>query len=78
MLKALHIRVLLWEIANAGYGSWWLLDDLSAKLARRYWNMARSEHKIAVNTIAKAGDDAKPLPDHLAALIERECDDVDA
>ena len=76
MLKALHIRVLLWEIANAGYGSWWLLDDLSAKLARRYWNMARSEHKIAVNTIAKAGDDAKPLPDHLAALIERECDDV--
>lgn len=73
MLKALHIRVLLWELANAGYGSWWMLDDLSARMARSYWDMARSEHRIATNS--KQGD-AKPLPDHLAALIERECDDV--
>ncbi|KAH7068291.1 hypothetical protein BKA63DRAFT_111567 [Paraphoma chrysanthemicola] len=76
MLKALHIRVLLWEIANAGHDSWWMLDDLSAKLARRYWNMARSEHRIAVNLATKQGSEAEPLPEHLAALIERECDEV--
>jgi hypothetical protein len=76
MLKALHIRVLLWEIGNAGHGSWWMVDDLSAKLARSYWNMARSEHRIAANLATKQGNEARPLPDHLAALIERECDDV--
>lgn len=76
MLKALHIRVLLWEIANAGHGSWWMVDDLSAKLARSYWNMARSEHRIAANMASKQGSNPEPLPDHLAALIERECDEV--
>ncbi|KAF2029194.1 hypothetical protein EK21DRAFT_68159 [Setomelanomma holmii] len=76
MLKALHIRVLLWEIANAGHGSWWMVDDLSAKLARSYWNMARSEHRITANLSLKQGSDAQPLPEHLAALIERECDEV--
>ncbi|KAH8722717.1 hypothetical protein GQ44DRAFT_711519 [Phaeosphaeriaceae sp. PMI808] len=78
MLKALHIRVLLWEIANAGHGSWWMVDDLSAVLARSYWNMARSEHRIAANLAPKQGNEteAQPLPAHLAALIERECDEV--
>ncbi|KAF1945997.1 sterol regulatory element binding protein-like protein Sre1 [Clathrospora elynae] len=74
MLKALHIRVLLWEIANTGHGSWWMVDDLSAKLARSYWNMARSEHRIAANS--RLNSEAEPLPEHLAALIERECDEV--
>jgi hypothetical protein len=75
MLKALHIRVLLWEISSSGHGSW-MVDDLSAKLARRYWNMARSEHRIAVNLASKQGNEPAPLPDHLATLIERECDEV--
>lgn len=76
MLKALHIRVLLWEIANAGHSSWWMVDDLSAKMARAYWNLARSEHRIAANLASKQDSGAEPLPDHLAALIEKECDDV--
>ena len=75
MLKALHLRIVLWELGNAGHGSWWLLNDLSAKLARSYWNMARSEHRIATN-MSKQNSEAQPLPEHLAALIERECDDV--
>jgi hypothetical protein len=73
MLKALHIRVLLWEISSATYGGWPVLDNLSAQMARSYWNAARSEHRIASNS---KNADAEPLPDHLAALIERECDDV--
>ncbi|KAL6711416.1 Clr6 histone deacetylase associated PHD protein-2 Cph2 [Coniothyrium glycines] len=76
MLKALHIRVLLWEVANKGYNSWNVVDELSAKLARSYWNNARSEHRIAANMASKQGSTVLPLPEHLAALIERECDDV--
>lgn len=76
MAKALHIRVLLWEIANTGHSSWCTVDDLSAKMARSYWNAARSEHRIALNLSAKQGNTAEPLPEHLAALIERECDEV--
>ncbi|RMZ70350.1 sterol regulatory element binding sre1 [Pyrenophora seminiperda CCB06] len=75
MLKALHIRIVLWDIENTGHGLWWLLESLSAKLARSYWNVARSEHRIAVNTL-KQNSEAAPLPEHLAALIERECDEV--
>jgi hypothetical protein len=76
MLKALHIRVLLWEFANPGHGGWRVADDFSAKLARSYWNDARSEQKIAVNAAAKGDSEAEPLPDNLAALLDLECDDV--
>jgi len=76
MLKALHIRVLLWESPDAGHGSWWMVDAVSAKLARRYWHMARSEHRIASNRASKQDSEIAPLPEHLAALIERECDEV--
>ncbi|KAL1592840.1 Clr6 histone deacetylase associated PHD protein-2 Cph2 [Paraconiothyrium brasiliense] len=76
MLKSLHLRVLLWELANAGHGLSWIMGHLSAKLARRYWNMARSEHRIATNLASKPHNDAEPLPDHLAALLEKECDEV--
>jgi hypothetical protein len=76
MLKALHIRVLLWEVSNAGFGGWRVVDELSAKLARSYWNAARSEHRIASNLASKQSTEAEPLPEHLAALIERECDEV--
>lgn len=76
MMKALHIRVLLWELANAGHGLSWVLGHLSAKLARRYWNMARTEHRIATNLASKPESDEESLPAHLAALLEEECDQV--
>lgn len=76
MLQALHIRVLLWELAHAGHGLSWVFDSLSAKLSRRYWNMARSEQKIAANMASKPDPETEPLPEHLAVLLEEECDDV--
>lgn len=76
MLKALHIRVLLWEMSNSEHGSWWMMNEISAKMARSYWNMARSEHRIAANMASRSDCETAPLPDHLAALIERECDEV--
>ncbi|KAF2278786.1 uncharacterized protein EI97DRAFT_219233 [Westerdykella ornata] len=76
MLKALHIRLLLWELTNTCNGGWRFLDDLSAKVARSYWNAARSEQRIAANMASKPDSEAEPLPDHLAALLEIECDAV--
>ncbi|KAF2740207.1 hypothetical protein EJ04DRAFT_237420 [Polyplosphaeria fusca] len=76
MLKALHLRVLLWEVAKPGNRARKIMDELAAKMARRYWNAARSEHRIAANLAAKAGSEMEPLPDHLATLIEMECDEV--
>jgi hypothetical protein len=77
MLKAMHIRVLLWEIGKTGYGTWYMFEELSAKLARVYWNAAREQHQMLTNNPAQQSDDgAEPLPDHLAALIELQCDDV--
>lgn len=74
MLKALHLRVLLWGYAKSGYGSWYLFEELSAKLARHYWNKAREEHKIIVNS--KDAPKGDRLPSHLATLVELDCDEV--
>ncbi|KAI9701374.1 MAG: hypothetical protein M1820_006465 [Bogoriella megaspora] len=76
MLKALHIRILLWEIANAGYGSWFMFEMLAARLARRYWNAARHEHEALKYNRQKQKEDSEALPAHLASLLENECEDV--
>ncbi|KIW03560.1 hypothetical protein, variant [Verruconis gallopava] len=80
MLKALHIRVLLWEVAKAGYGTWFMFDELSLKLARRYWNQARLENKMIKNNMKQRQEDdqndRQELPAHLEALLSLECDTV--
>ncbi|KAK2624785.1 hypothetical protein QTJ16_005978 [Diplocarpon rosae] len=73
MLKALHIRVLLWEVGNAGFNGWYLFHEVAAKLARRQWNEAKQLQRIISRTKEKHGEE---LPDYLAALLEEECDDV--
>jgi hypothetical protein len=73
MLKSLHLRVLLWGYAKAGYGTWYMFDELSAKLARRYWNKAKEEHHVMMNSKENQED---RLPPHLAALVELDCDEV--
>jgi Domain of unknown function (DUF2014)/Helix-loop-helix DNA-binding domain len=79
MLKALHIRVLMWEQANADYGYCHIFQAISAKLARHYWNQARGLRRLTVVNDAKSGRDAsmaEALPIHLAQLLEMESDDV--
>ncbi|EOD53146.1 putative sterol regulatory element binding protein sre1 protein [Neofusicoccum parvum UCRNP2] len=73
MLKAMHIRILLWEIANAGYGSWYMFDEISSRLAQKFWNKARN---ALLNGKPQDGEEVEKLPDHLAALLELECNDV--
>ncbi|KAH6678336.1 hypothetical protein B0J14DRAFT_582472 [Halenospora varia] len=73
MLKALHIRVLLWEVGNAGFNGFYMFHEVAAKLARWKWNEAKQLQKLITHTKEKQEDG---LPAHLAALLNEECDDV--
>ncbi|TVY48586.1 Sterol regulatory element-binding protein [Lachnellula occidentalis] len=73
MLKALHIRVLLWEIGNAGFNGFYMFHEIAAKLARWKWNEAKKLQRLMSSTKDKQDDE---LPGYLKALLEEECDDV--
>lgn len=73
MLKALHIRVLLWEVGNAGFNGVYLFHEVAAKMARWKWNEAKQLHRLLHHTKEKQEDE---LPDYLVALLQEECDDV--
>lgn len=72
MLKALHIRVLLWDLGSRG-----IHNTIATKLARSRWNEAKQLNRILTQqrrVSEQANDDE--LPEHLAALLEQECDNV--
>ncbi|KAH7330400.1 hypothetical protein BKA65DRAFT_509341 [Rhexocercosporidium sp. MPI-PUGE-AT-0058] len=73
MLKALHIRVLLWEVGNAGFNGFYMFHEAAAKMARWKWNEAKHLQNLVSHTKEKQEDE---LPDYLAALLQEECDDV--
>ncbi|GAB7357788.1 hypothetical protein MBLNU459_g0607t1 [Dothideomycetes sp. NU459] len=80
MQKAVHFRIFFWEVANAGYGNMFMFRDFTAKVARIYWDSARSQqHALAAGEYSEQqiiDDKIDMLPDHLASLIELGCDDV--
>ncbi len=72
MLKALHIRVLLWRLNGAS----WAANLLAANLARTRWNEARQLNTI-LNSLPEGEKPSHDvLPEHLAALLEQNCDEV--
>ncbi|KAH9220292.1 hypothetical protein DL95DRAFT_519967 [Leptodontidium sp. 2 PMI_412] len=73
MLNALHIRVLLWEVGNAGFNGFYMFHEVAAKLARWKWNEAKQLHRMMADTKVKQEEE---LPEYLAALLEQEYDDV--
>lgn len=76
MLKALHIRVLLWEagLTNTQLG---ILDTIASKLARAKWNEARELQGIMKQLRrGNQGQHDDDLPDHLAVLLEQDADEV--
>ncbi|KAI1325042.1 hypothetical protein F5Y16DRAFT_411640 [Xylariaceae sp. FL0255] len=76
MLKSLHIRVLLWE-GNSSRAHTGPINAIAAKIARSSWNEARQLHRL-LNQLRHNGQTLPEddLPDHLAALLEQDCDDV--
>ncbi|KYK54943.1 dihydrodipicolinate synthase [Drechmeria coniospora] len=75
MLKALHIRILLWDLCRGS--QFGLCNVMAAKLARKRWNKARQLNRSLVQL---RSDSSTPheneLPEHLVALVEQDCDDV--
>lgn len=72
MLNALHIRVLLWQL-----GKQRIHNALATKLARSQWNEARQLYRLT-NSLRRSDQPSADdeLPEHLALLLEQECDDV--
>ncbi|KAM3440947.1 hypothetical protein NHJ13734_003011 [Beauveria thailandica] len=74
MLKALHVRVLLWKLGQTRFVP---ANMIAAKIARSCWNGARQLNQLLIQL---RSDPAKPhedeLPEYLTALVQRDCDEV--
>jgi hypothetical protein len=73
MLKALHIRVLLWEVGNAGFNGFYMFQEVASKMARWKWNEAQQLQRLMIYTKNPQADE---LPEYLLTLLEQSCDDV--
>ncbi|KAF5640987.1 myc-type bHLH transcription factor [Fusarium tjaetaba] len=76
MLKALHIRVLLWDLSQnrLQLGA---INLIAAKLARSKWNEARQLHRLLSQLHRESSEQHDDdLPEHLALLVEQDCDEV--
>lgn len=77
MQKAVHFRVFFWEVANAGYGNLIMFKQFTEKVGKFYWECARRQQRELVAADASRRDESIDLlPDHLARLLELDCDDV--
>ncbi|KAJ4861660.1 helix-loop-helix DNA-binding domain-containing protein [Trichoderma breve] len=80
MLKALHVRVLLWDLSQKWY-QLGLVNFFATKVAQRQWNAARDLNNRLISglqedEILEMQRAGYVLPDHLATLVEQECDAV--
>ncbi|KAI8955436.1 helix-loop-helix DNA-binding domain-containing protein [Xylaria longipes] len=75
MLKALHIRVLLWELGLTGVQTG--VQVIATKVARSKWNEAKQLYRLTTQ-LRRNGQEFpdEELPDHLGALLEQDCDEV--
>ncbi|TPX10150.1 uncharacterized protein E0L32_001347 [Thyridium curvatum] len=72
MLKALHIRVILWQSGIRG-----IQNVIANKLARSKWNQAKQLYQITTQLRRSGAQVAdEELPEHLAALLDQECEEV--
>ncbi|ESZ97913.1 hypothetical protein SBOR_1712 [Sclerotinia borealis F-4128] len=72
MLKALHMRVLLWELGVNGFTGSRFMRSCAQELARWKWNEAKQMQQI----LSQSKEQSDELPEYLATLLEHKCDDV--
>ena len=72
MLKALHIRVLLWELNEIGFTGSKIIRNFAQEMARWKWNEAKQMQQV----LSQSKEQQDELPEHLATLLEHKCDDV--
>ncbi|QPC69641.1 hypothetical protein HYE68_000393 [Fusarium pseudograminearum] len=76
MLKALHIRVLLWGLSQnrLHLGA---SNIIASKLARAKWNEARQLNRLLTQLHRESAEQHDDdLPQHLTLLVEQDCDEV--
>ncbi len=76
MLKALHLRVLLWRAADSNRALRYVFQMAATKLANYQWSLARELHRTAQGSPSKPTEETDPLPEHLAKLLQMNPDDV--
>ncbi|MCJ1268839.1 hypothetical protein MMC22_008727 [Lobaria immixta] len=78
MLKALHIRILMWEAAKSGWSRsiWCVLHMAAAQLARQQWLLAQELQKSSKSTNLNLPDVRETLPEHLSALLQLSSDEL--
>jgi hypothetical protein len=82
MQKAVHFRVFFWDLANIGYGNFFGFKRFTEKVGAYYWDSARKLQKDLIQAQQQGrpsdseDDNVELLPDHLAMLLELECDEV--
>ncbi|CAI6098009.1 unnamed protein product [Clonostachys chloroleuca] len=77
MLKALHIRLLLWDLSDHKLRLG-ITKPFASRLAAWKWNEARVANRrlIALGASANEAERERMLPAHLAMLVEQDCDVV--
>ncbi|KAJ5819946.1 hypothetical protein N7474_005537 [Penicillium riverlandense] len=70
MLKALHIRILLFRVGEPGSWTFHISNDVARALARYQWGIAKSIN----DSLPESHSDA--LPSNFAALLDLDCDEV--
>lgn len=76
MLKALHIRILLWEARKSGWSIWAILHRAAAQLARQQWLLAQELHNFSKDTSLKLSAPREMLPENLSALLQVDSDEL--
>jgi hypothetical protein len=82
MQKAVHFRVFFWDLANIGYGNFFGFKRFTEKVGAYYWDSARKMQKDLIQAQQQGrpsdgeDDEVEVLPDHLAMLLELDCDEV--
>ena len=76
MLKALHIRILLWEASKSGLSVWYLLHKAASRLARHQWDLAQKMSKLQHLRQSKYPIPSDSVPHHLLALLRLDSDEL--
>lgn len=74
ILKAIHLRILLWKASGPERGSLWcLVHRLAASLANYQWRLAQDLNRNPISHDCYTSHEVESLPEHLAALLQLSC-----
>ena len=77
IIKATHLRILLWKASKPGRGSLWsIMHKIAAALAEHQWRLAQESQRKTVLHEYQDPSEVENLPEHLATLLQLSCNEV--